>query len=612
MKSFGEAAINGPVQGRIGRYVLGQAFARGGMATVHLGHWTDASGTERRVAIKRLHPHLACIPDFVDMFLDEARTSRRLEHPNIVTTVEVALGAEGEVFLIMEYVDGDSLANLLRAMPEPRRCFPSRIASTIMTGTLLGLEAAHTASDETGRRLQVVHRDISPQNILLGDDGVPRIIDFGIARAVGRLHQTRDGTVKGKMSYMAPELFRGSQASPSSDVYAASVVLWELLGGVKLFDGANDGAIMSSILDGTIPKPSVHSRSCTPELDAVVLKGLARTPEARWPSAKAMARALADALAPASPVTVVDWLDANLGGHRAERHRAMIGMHTPLETSVDVRVPDRTAASIRIKGRAREKVKSAPSDLTFTGATLELPPAQAPAPAAVGGSEATVVQRAPSQSWPQMAPVARVDTSRVPFVEGGRGRTVRLARPSEPELQNAQLASALWVGDASIARSSSPDLTPEPHVYLPSRRGWAVFGLLLGAVALAALLWGAFRRVDLNDSGPIAGASKSTLPEAPPTWSDADTDPRLAIAEPAADASTGAAPPPESAPSARTETSQTASAPVLSATPPMARPKSRPTPAIAPSKPRPPSGPDCSVPYVQDSRGRKVFKRECL
>src|SRR6185369_14610263 len=211
----------------------------GGMATVHLVRLLGPVGFSRTVAIKRLHAQFASDPEFVSMFLDEARLAARIRHPNVVPTLDVVTTG-GELFLVMEYVPGESAARLARALRERQQTIPLRVLSGIITGVLHGLHAAHEAKDEQGAPLSIVHRDVSPQNVLVGTDGVARVLDFGVAKAAGRIHQTREGSVKGKLPYMPPEQMRGGEISRKTDVYAAAVVLWECLTGEWLFDGPND------------------------------------------------------------------------------------------------------------------------------------------------------------------------------------------------------------------------------------------------------------------------------------------------------------------------------------------------------------------------------------
>jgi eukaryotic-like serine/threonine-protein kinase len=300
----------------IGRYSLYGALASGGMATVHFGRLIGPVGFSRTVAIKRLHPQFAADPEFVAMFLDEARLAARIRHPNVVPTLDVVATA-GELFLVMEYVPGESLARLVRALRTQSTVMPPAITVAVLVGVLQGLHAAHEAKNEQGEPLGIVHRDVSPQNVLVGADGQARVLDFGVAKAAGRVQTTREGQLKGKLAYMAPEQLRGETCTRKTDIYAAAVVLWEALTGERLFRSDNEGAVVAKVLDGTVDAPS---RASTPALDAatrravaaldgIVMRGLARDPASRFETARAMALALEKALAPATSSQVSEWVE---------------------------------------------------------------------------------------------------------------------------------------------------------------------------------------------------------------------------------------------------------------------------------------------------------------
>jgi serine/threonine-protein kinase len=291
----------------LGRYALYDEIASGGMATVHLARLIGPVGFSRTVAIKRLHPHLANEPEFVAMFLDEARLAARVQHPNVVPTLDVVT-TDGEIFLVMEYVRGESLSRLLRADGEHARALPARLASAIAVGVLQGLHAAHEARGEQGEPLDIIHRDVSPQNILLGTDGVPRILDFGIAKATVRLQSTQEGQVKGKLAYMAPEQLRGKPLTRTVDVYAASVVLWEMLTGRRLFSGDNEGNLLEQVLLGVVHPPSRFASDLPTALDDIVVKGLSRDPHRRFADARVMALALEAATPLASASEMGAWV----------------------------------------------------------------------------------------------------------------------------------------------------------------------------------------------------------------------------------------------------------------------------------------------------------------
>ena len=289
----------------IGRYRLGPEIATGGTSSVHLGWIEGDAGFTRSVAIKRLHPQFAKDPEFEKMFLDEARLASRIRHLNVIPIIDV-VKARDELLLVMEYVRGVSLAALL-SNEEP---IPLPIVSAIACGVLTGLSAAHSTRDEDGTPLQIIHRDVSPQNVFLGHDGAVRILDFGIAKAVGRLQTTREGEIKGKDAYMAPEQLRGQALDARVDTYAAGVVLWEMLTGKHLFQGATPNEIMMRVLEQKVVPPSSLRNEVPPALDAVVRQALSRTASARFPNAVEMQKALEAAVRPASLLEVKAFLES--------------------------------------------------------------------------------------------------------------------------------------------------------------------------------------------------------------------------------------------------------------------------------------------------------------
>jgi serine/threonine protein kinase len=306
----------------VGRYAIHGRIASGGMATVHIGRLAGSAGFTRTVAIKRLHAHLAQDQQFVLMFIDEARIAARIHHPNVVQTLDVVSAGE-ELLLVMDYVPGESLSRLMHASTAHGHAAPPRIAAAVMSGVLHGLHAAHEARDEKGEPLEIVHRDVSPQNVLIGIDGIPRLIDFGVATAVGRMQSTSAGTLKGKMSYMAPERIRGDSADRRSDIYATTVLLWEMLTGKRLFRGDDETQILAQVLKGWHEPPSVHAPGLSPVFDPVVMCGLSLDPTLRFTTAAEMARALEACAGLASPAEVGDWVQA-MAGEELERRAETI------------------------------------------------------------------------------------------------------------------------------------------------------------------------------------------------------------------------------------------------------------------------------------------------
>ena len=292
----------------VDRYAIYDRLGVGGMGAVHFGRLVAPAGFSRTVAIKQLNPDQTSDPHAAARLREEARVAARIRHPNVVPTLDV-VAEDGELLVVMEYVRGESLARLLRAESARGRRVPLPVAGAIVIGALHGLHAAHQATNDRGVPLGIVHRDVSPQNILVGVDGLARVIDFGVAKAGGRLQTTREGSIKGKMAYMAPELLRASEPTQSVDVYAMGVVLWEALAGRRLFQGDNEGALFGQVLAGAKEPPSRYAPDLPAALDALVMSALALDPGDRFASAKDMAELLLRVVPPAYPTDVGAWVE---------------------------------------------------------------------------------------------------------------------------------------------------------------------------------------------------------------------------------------------------------------------------------------------------------------
>src|SRR5262245_34403368 len=362
----------------IGRYALHGELASGGMATVHLGRLLGPVGFSRTVAIKRLHESFAKDPEFVAMFLDEARLATRVRHPNIVPTLDV-VALEGELFLVMEHVLGESLSGLLRAVRTRGESVPPRIAVSVLAGALFGLHAAHEAKSEQGAPLGIVHRDVSPHNVLIGVDGVARVLDFGIAKAAGRVQTTREGQVKGKIAYMAPEQMFSDALDRRADIFAAAIVLWETLTGERLFGGDNPGMTVNAVLNREIPAPSEIAPSVPKALDAIVLRGLARNREERFATARDMAVALERALTPATPREVGEWMETIVGDLLRARSKALDEVESAASSTDAMAEAPLSPLSIKPKQALAEQkparggsgapARALPGDATLVGST---------------------------------------------------------------------------------------------------------------------------------------------------------------------------------------------------------------------------------------------------
>lgn len=274
------------------RYQLLLRIASGGMGSVYLGTQRGAAGFRRVVAIKRAFPHLLEDPTFRRLLAMEARLASLVQHPNVVGITDVE-DMNGELILVMDYIEGTSLAELLKS-PDP---FPASLGLRILLDAAEGLEAVHKCTDEEGHPLALVHRDVSPQNVLVGLDGIARIADFGIAQIHGPSSPTRSGLLRGKPSYMAPEYIETGTATPASDVFSLGVVAWETLTRERLFRGATDVDTLNRVRAAVVPAPSTVNKELPPAVDAVILRALAQDPSVRFHSAHQFAAALETALA---------------------------------------------------------------------------------------------------------------------------------------------------------------------------------------------------------------------------------------------------------------------------------------------------------------------------
>jgi serine/threonine-protein kinase len=287
-------------------------IARGGMATVHYGYAGGSPEFGRVVAIKRLLPEFAGDPEFASMFLNEARLAARVRHLNVVTTYDVV--QEGaDVGLVMEYVHGETLMRLLRKAGELGRPVPVEVVAALGVGMLLGLHAAHEARGLDGAPLAIVHRDLSPHNVMVGSDGVVRVLDFGVAKAAQQCNATRAGLVKGKLAYAAPEQVQRGVLDRRGDVYSAAVCLWEALTLRRLHYGKTQGEVIEKVAASRAEPPSRYRSDVPAAFEAVILAGLRPDREARPATAREMAQLIEAAVDVAPLHRVARWVEELAG-----------------------------------------------------------------------------------------------------------------------------------------------------------------------------------------------------------------------------------------------------------------------------------------------------------
>ncbi|MBI5537271.1 MAG: serine/threonine protein kinase [Deltaproteobacteria bacterium] len=458
----------------VGRYRIHAAIAHGGMATVHLGRLLGPAGFARTVAIKRLHAQYARDPEFGAMFLDEARLASRIRHPHVVSIVDV-IADQGELLLVMDYIEGEPLSHLLAAEHARGTRMDPRIAAKIAAEVLSGLHAAHELRGDDGALLQVVHRDVSPQNILVGVDGVAHLIDFGVAKAAGRLQTTRQGELKGKLAYMAPEQIRSGEVDRRTDVYATSAVLWEMLVGRRLFAGA-EANLMFAVLTVPIQSPRAAVPELPEALDAVVMKGLKRNPDERFASAQLMADALESSSPFATSREVSRWIQ-ELGFLDTARRARMVEV---LESGTIECAPLAEAFSTHsdpaLPAPPAPSVHSPLSDPGQADSGVVVPaPARARFPWLVGVIAFSAVLLAAGGVVLGLRGTATSHrTDRMGAVEGStalRPAPSAVGAPSELSTPSASAVRAAPSSEAPEVASGAPAPSPNPARLAPSHSG---------------------------------------------------------------------------------------------------------------------------------------------
>ena len=457
----------------VGRYAMYEEIARGGMASVHLGRSVEP-GTRYAVAIKRMFPQLAANPNFVAMFLDEGRLAARVNHPNVVSPVDFVVRAtEGELYLVMEYIHGETLAHLLTRSVRQGNAPATDVAVSIMVGVLRGLHAAHEATTEEGASLEIIHRDVSPQNIMVGADGVARVVDFGVAKATVQELPMDEEERPGKPSYLAPEQIRGNNVDRRSDVFSAGVVLWELLARRRLFRHGNPHVVSLKILAGEIPPPSHFNPDVPTALDAVVLKAMDRRREHRFASARSFADAVLAVLPPASAAATAAWVEqvsGDLLALRAERIAEIIAgprKSSPLRWRSLFRNELRWRQLMTAAPRGREPAPARPAWVPWSGAGIVVLALTAMAAWSSAGGAGR--GQGPPTAPPLLALVAQVEATPAAVAEPAAPPPPEAQREPDPPAEPQPQAEAIT--EPELDRETDPTDTREAEAPLaPERR----------------------------------------------------------------------------------------------------------------------------------------------
>ncbi len=403
---------------RLDRFELIAELASGGMATVFLARLSGAGGFQRLYAIKRLHPHLASDGEFIQMFLDEARLAARIHHPNVVPILEIGTAGEPEsgdvdrYYLVMEYIEGDTVARLIARAAHAGKKLPVAVSIRIVLDALAGLHAAHELRDDDGNALEIVHRDVSPQNILVGVDGIARITDFGVARAASRLSTTRSGQLKGKLAYMAPEQARASRIDRRADVFAMGICLWETLASRRLFKGDGEAQTLNRVLYEPIPVLRAVDPSIPEALSDVCMKALERDPDKRFATAAELATALETAAQSVQALgltrDVIACVEDVMGSELVEQREALRVWRARSDPGRKESVPPpRASGEVLTRAERAANSLTPPGVSSVSSATLQVSPDAPSSTSAVEGSVPRATPHGRAQGDALLAPSRR-------------------------------------------------------------------------------------------------------------------------------------------------------------------------------------------------------------
>ena len=448
----------------VGRYRLLRRLAIGGMAELHLACASGVGGFQKIVVLKRVLPHLAADAGFVRMFLDEARLAGHLDHPNVVQVIDSG-EAEGEYFYVMEYVHGRNARELLGAASHAGG-MPLPVALTIVIGIASALDHAHGRVDLEGRPLDLVHRDVSPSNVLVSYEGAVKLTDFGIAKAATRSQETTAGTMKGKIGYMSPEQCRGEAVDRRSDIFSLGVVLFELTTCERLFFGDSDFAVLNKVVSGRFERPTQRIAGYPPELEQIVMRALATDRADRYESADAVRRDLEifaeQARLRIGVDTLSQWMRASFGMPPYPRVEVREPVEDAIETAPTVVLVDgEPTIAIDEPTVLRDDVQETvarvePLPVRGEIETATIPRSRAPvAVLAIGGVAAVAIV-----GWFALSPTSRAEPTSAPERPATRIEEAAIATPAPVRSEPARSEPAPAPKPSAAAEPSEATSRP--------------------------------------------------------------------------------------------------------------------------------------------------------
>lgn len=489
----------------LGKYRLLAELGRGGMAQVYLAVASGPAGFHKLLVVKQIDADLAEDPEFVTMFLDEARLAARLNHPNVVQTYEVGQDG-GRYFIAMEYLEGQPFSSAIGRLARKLGVMTVEMQLRVVVEALAGLHYAHELCDFDGSHLAVVHRDMSPHNIFVTYSGQVKVVDFGIAKACTSSVRTQTGVMKGKVGYMGPEQTRGEGVDRRADVFSVGVILWEIAVGKRLFAGVPDYVVMQRIIDGDIPTPSSVCSSVSPRLEEIILQAMAAAPEDRFQTAADLGAELEAYLKDRGELGTTRDVGQLMAEHFAER-RARIDTIIEAELATDApasiadlpRLPRPAASEVGLTAPEATSPSTASADAPtrVLGASAQAPPSPSVPPAPAGQRE------------PVLPPSARMSSgARRGLLVGAAAACVGLGGLAYVLLDSSS-------GKADGATTAPPDATVDPPPASATTRSATHPMPASGPTSSPTVAAGAASAAPAADAGGAAPPPPPTQPARP-------------------------------------------------------------------------------------------------